>query len=134
MDATIKAYINFEGFNEDNIERHGKRITIKLPNPHLVITSTEIDHKSVREYVSFMRADFTDAELAHFEQQGRQQILQDLAKSDILEYARISATRTLVPMLQQLGYEEKDITITFSNNLQPKDIPQLIDKTNEHGR
>ena len=41
---------------------------------------------------------------------------------------------TLVPMLQQLGYEEKDITITFSNNLQPKDIPQLIDKTNEHGR
>ena len=81
-----------------------------------------------------MRADFTDAELAHFEQQGRQQILKDLEKSDILEYARISATRTLVPILQQLGYEEKDITITFSNNLQPKDIPQLIDKTNEHGR
>ena len=134
MDATIKAYINFEGFNEDNIERHGKCITIKLPNPHLVITSTEIDHKSVREYVSFMRADFTDAELAHFEQKGRQQILKDLEKSDILEYARISATRTLVPILQQLGYEEKDITITFSNNLQPKDIPQLIDKTNEHGK
>ena len=40
MDATIKAYIDFSNFSEQNVERDGDRITILLPDPQVVLTTT----------------------------------------------------------------------------------------------
>jgi len=88
----------------------------------------------VRKFVNFTRSDFTDAELSDFERQGREQILKAVPQTDILENARISATRILVPLLQQLGFAEQNIPIDFRNDLHSSDIPTLIDKTFEHGK
>lgn len=134
MDATVKSYIDFSTFSEKNVRRNGKKIEITLPDPRVTLTSTKIDHEQVRKFVNFTRSDFTDAELSDFESQGREQILKAVPQTDILENARISATRILVPLLQQLGFAEQDITIHFRNDLHSSDIPTLIDKTFEHGK
>ena len=126
MDATVKSYIDFSTFSEKNVRRNGKKIEITLPDPRVTLTSKKI--------VNFTRSDFTDAELSDFERQGREQILKAVPQTDILENARISATRILVPLLQQLGFAERDITIHFRNDLHSSDIPTLIDKTFEHGK
>ena len=134
MDATVKSYIDFSTFSEKNVRRNGKKIEITLPDPRVTLTSTKIDHEQVRKFINFTRSDFTDAELSEFERQGREQILKAVPQTDILENARISATRILVPLLQQLGFAEQDITIHFRNDLHSRDIPTLIDKTFEHGK
>ena len=134
MDATLKGYIDFADFSNENVKRNGEKIEIILPDPRITLTSTKIDHDQIRKYVSFTRSDFSDAELSDFERQGRQQILQAIPQTDILENARISATRILVPILQQLGFKEQNITISFRNDLHSNDLSTLIDKTFEHGK
>lgn len=129
VDATIKAYIDFSGFSSANVERDSTHIRITLPDPHIVLTSSRIDHKAVKQYVALTRRNFSDAELTAYERQGRDAIIKDIASTDILEQARVSAANTLVPMLQHLGYRPENITIAFSRDFSGKDIPLLIDKT-----
>ena len=123
MDATVKAYIDMEGITEDNIERNGDHLTLILPDPKLMLTSSKIQQKEIREYVGVMRSHFTDREMASYEQQGRQAIINHLADLDFLRTAQENATRVLVPLLVQLGYKEENITIAFRKNLS---IRQLI--------
>lgn len=117
MDAKIKAYIDFSEFSEQNIERNGNKITIILPDPQVVMTSSKIDQKNVKQYVGLTRAHFSDEELANYQQQGREAILQSIPDMGIEETARANAAKVLVPMLTQLGYEEQDITIAFRKDL-----------------
>ena len=105
MDAKIKAYIDFSEFSEQNIERSGNKITIILPDPQVVMTSSKIDQKNVKQYVGLTRAHFSDEELANYQQQGREAILQSIPDMGIEETARANAAKVLVPMLTQLGYE-----------------------------
>jgi len=123
MDATLKAYIDFSNFSDDNVERVGKTITILLPDPKIVMTSSKIDRDGIREYVALTRSHFTDQELTNYEQQGRKAILDNIPAQDMVEKARQDAARVLVPMLVEMGYEEKDIIIAFRKNL---NIRQLI--------
>jgi hypothetical protein len=117
MDAKIKAYIDFSDFSEKNIERNGDKITIILPDPQVVMTSSKIDQNNVKQYVGLTRAHFSDAELANYQQQGREAILQSIPDMGIEETARANAAKVLVHMLTQLGYEEQDITIAFRKDL-----------------
>ena len=117
MDAKIKAYIDFSEFSEQNIERSGNQITIILPDPQVVMTSSKIDQKNVKQYVGLTRAHFSDEELANYQQQGREAILQSIPDMGIEETARANAAKVLVPMLTQLGYEEQNITIAFRKDL-----------------
>ena len=117
MDAKIKAYIDFSEFSEQNIERSGNQITIILPDPQVVMTSSKIDQKNVKQYVGLARAHFSDEELANYQQQGREAILQSIPDMGIEETARANAAKVLVPMLTQLGYEEQNITIAFRKDL-----------------
>lgn len=117
MDAKIKAYIDFSEFSEQNIERSGNQITIILPDPQVVMTSSKIDQKNVKQYVGLTRAHFSDEELASYQQQGREAILQSIPDMGIEETARANAAKVLVPMLTQLGYEEQNITIAFRKDL-----------------
>ena len=117
MDAKIKAYIDFSTFSEQNIERQGRQITIILPDPQVVMTSSKIDQQHVKQYVGLTRAHFSDEELAGYQQQGREAILQSIPEMGIEETARANAAKVLVPMLTQLGYEEQDITIAFRKDL-----------------
>ena len=117
MDAKIKAYIDFSEFSEQNIERSGNQITIILPDPQVVMTSSKIDQKNVKQYVGLTRAHFSDEELANYQQQGREAILQSIPDMGIEETARANAAKVLVPMLTQLGYKEQNITIAFRKDL-----------------
>ena len=117
MDAKIKAYIDFSEFSEQNIERSGNQITIILPDPQVVMTSSKIDQQNVKQYVGLTRAHFSDEELANYQQQGREAILQSIPDMGIEETARANAAKVLVPMLAQLGYEEQNITIAFRKDL-----------------
>ena len=117
MDAKVKAYIDFSTFSERNIERSGDHLTIILPDPELVLTSTRIDQQAVKQYVGLTRAHFSDAELANYQQQGREAILQSLPGLGIEETARANAAKVLVPLLVQMGYHEQQVTIMFRKDL-----------------
>lgn len=124
MDATLKAYIDFADFSEENIERDGDKITILLPDPKVVLTSSKIDQKEVKSFVGLTRSHFTDKEMSDYEQQGRQAILDRIKDLGVVETAQENAARVLVPMVAQMGYKEENITIAFRKNL---DYRKLID-------
>ena len=126
IDAKLKAYIDFSDFSEKNIERDGKKITIVLPDPQVSMTSSKIDQKNVRQYVALTRSDFSDAELADYQQQGRKAIIESIPKMGILESAQRNAAKVLVPMLKELGYAEEDITIAFRKQYGPKDTFSIL--------
>ena len=128
MDATLKAYIDFSDFSESNIERNGDKITILLPDPKVVMTSSKINRDEVKEYVGLTRSHFTDKELSSYEQQGRQAILNSVPQLDIKQSAQENAARVLVPMLTEMGYREENVTIAFRKSL---DIMKLINSNLE---
>ena len=128
MDATLKAYIDFSDFSESNIERSGDKITILLPDPKVVMTSSKINREEVKEYVGLTRSHFTDKELSSYEQQGRQAILNSVPQLDIKQSAQENAARVLVPMLTEMGYREENVTIAFRKSL---DIMKLINSNLE---
>ena len=117
MDATIKAYIDFSNFSEQNVERDGDRITILLPDPQVVLTSSKINRNEIREYVGLTRSHFSDKELTGYEQQGREAILKSIPGLGIEETARENAARVLVPLLTDMGYDERNVTIAFRRDL-----------------
>lgn len=126
MDATIKAYVDFEGFSQKNVSRKGDKIEIILPDPKLVLTNSKIDHKAVKQYVSLTRSNFTDAELTKLEQQGRQSIINDISNIDLMEQAQFSAANTLIPMLIDMGFKEENIKISFRKKFTLQDLKGFI--------
>ena len=113
IDAVLKAYIDFSNFSEDNVRSEGGKIYIDLPNPHVVITSSKIDHEGIKKYVSIIRSDFSDEELALYEKQGRQDTINDIPNLGILNTARRSAASQLLPLISMLGIPQENIVITF---------------------
>ena len=134
MDATLKAYIDFANFNEDNVKKQGDKIEIILPDPHVTLTSTRINHDEIKQYVALTRSRFSDEELSSYERQGREAIIKDIPSMGMMDMARESAARTLIPMIEQMGFEESNITISFRKHYTLNDIKSLLDKTTiEHG-
>ena len=127
MNATLKAYIDFSQFSEDNVERNGRKLTILLPDPKVELTSSKINQQEIRSYVGLVRSGFSDEELTRYEQQGREAIIQSIPRLGIIDMARENAARTLVPMLQQMGYREQDITIAFRKEYRPYDIRKYLE-------
>ena len=127
MDATLKAYIDFSGFTERNIERDSNKITILRPDPKVELTSTKINQKEIRSYVGLVRAGFSDEEMTRYEQQGREAIIRSIPRLGIIEMARESAARTLVPLICQMGYREDQITIAFRKEFKPFDVRRYLE-------
>ena len=127
MDATLKAFIDFADFSEKNVRRNGEKIEITLPDPKVELTSSKINHAEIKKQVSILRANFSDEELTNYEKQGRAAILNDVPKMGIVEMARENASHTLIPMLVSMGFQEKNITITFRKQFTPVDLPRLLD-------
>lgn len=128
MDATLKGYIDFSGFSKHHVWRVGNHITIVLPDPKVMLTSTKVDHKSIKEYVSITRAYFSEKELSTYESEGREAIIASIPELGIVETARQSAARILIPLLTELGFDEDNITITFREDFDPEDLKQLLDQ------
>lgn len=129
MDATLKAYVDFKDFSAKNVNRKGEKIEIILPDPKVMLTSSKIDHEGVKQYVSFTRSNFSDAELAQYEQQGRESIIKDIPNMNLIEAAQQSAANTLVPMLTDMGFKEENIKIIFRKKFTFDDLKTLLDKT-----
>ncbi len=134
IDATLKAYIDFAAFGPDNVKKKGDKIEIILPDPKVALTSSKVDHEGIRQYVALTRSNFSDEELTSYERQGRESIIKSIPNMGIIETARESAARTLVPIITQLGYKEENVTITFRKEFTLSDLGTLLDKnTIEHG-
>ena len=128
LDVTLKAYIDFMGFDEKNVLRSGDRIVVTLPDPRVVVTSSRINHDEVKQFVSLTRSDYTSAELADFTRQGEDEILASVPQLGILEMARENAAHVLVPMLTRLGYDERNIVISFRKDFTTADMPLLLER------
>lgn len=113
IDATVKGYIDFSQFNEDNVIYDDDHLEIILPDPKAELTSTKINHDEIQRYVALLRKDFSDAELSLYEQEGRESILRSIPQMNIAEHSRVNASRILIPLLRQLDLYEENITITF---------------------
>ena len=100
LDVTLKAYIDFTGFDEKNVLRSGDRIVVTLPDPRVVVTSSRINHDEVKQFVSLTRSDYTREKAAH----------------------------VLVPMLTRLGYDEQNIVISFRKDFTTADMPLLLER------
>lgn len=129
VQATVKASIDFSKFSKDNVRKQGDKIEIVLPDPELTLTGTQIDHEGVKEKVALFRHKFTDEELTHIQQQGRQDIIKTIPQLDLMENARVNAARQIIPLVRQMGYKEENITVTFRKRFTPRDIPTLIRTT-----
>ena len=116
MDATLKAYIDFADFSEKNIRREGRKITIILPDPVIEVTGTKIDHQDIKQYVALTRENFSDEELADYERQGRASIVNSIPHADLMENARASAANVIIPMVMQMGFKDRDITVEFKTS------------------
>lgn len=126
IDAKLKAYIDFSQFSERNIERRGDHITIILPDPQVTMTSSKIDQKNVKQYVALARANFSDAEMSAYEQQGRNAIIESIPDLGIFETSQANAAKVLVPMFTAMGYEEHQVTVAFRKHYDAADIQNLI--------
>ena len=133
MDATLKAYIDMSEFSERNVEKEGGKIIVTLPDPKVMMTSSKIDQKNIKEYVGLVRSHFTDAEMTNYEQQGRAAIIESIPQLGIIPTAQENAARVLVPLITQMGYREEDITIQFRKEYGLRDIQSLINMDIEHG-
>ena len=118
--ATLKAYVDMSAIKPEDIRRDGDRIEVMMPKPHVMLTSTKIDHKEVKQYVALLRSDFTDEELTAYQSQGRKAIINDVPTSGLLDMARQSAARQLIPLIAQMGFKKENITITFSEDIKNK--------------
>lgn len=113
IEATIKSYIDFSQFSDDNVSINGKKISILLPQPQIELTSSQIDYENEKEFISWNRSNFSEEEKEEFIRQGRISILNDIAQSDLLEKSRLSAFNALLPILTSAGYTPSNITISF---------------------
>ena len=111
LDVTLKAYIDFTGFDEKNVLRSGDRIVVTLPDPRVVVTSSRINHDEVKQFVSLTRSDYTSAELADFTRQGEDEILASVPQ-----------------LLTRLGYDERNIVISFRKDFTTADMPLLLER------
>ena len=127
IDATLKAYIDFSQFSSKNVKRNGRKIEIILPDPKVELTSSRINHAEIKKQVPLLRANFSDEEMANYENQGRASILSGVPRMGIIEMSRSSAANTLIPMLANLGFAEGDITVTFRKQYSMDDLSTLID-------
>lgn len=129
MDATIKAYIDFENFSEANINRNGDMIEVVLPNPQFVMTQTKVRNEDIRKQVPLLRSDFTQEELEKYEREGRDAIQRSISQLGMLESAREGGAKILFPLLEQLGFNPENIRIIFGEDVS-KSFNTIICETN----
>ena len=131
MNATMKAYIDFGRFTEQNVHRMGRKIIITLPDPRVALTSTKIDQHEIQQQVSFFRSNFSDEEMTSFERQGREAIIANVPQTGIIDLARENAARILIPLIEQMGYREEDITISYRKDFDADDWHRIVERNDE---
>ena len=127
IEATVKTYIDFQDFSEQNIKKDGNKLEIILPDPRIEITSTRINHQEIRSSVPMLRSDFSDKELSNFELQGRDAIVKDLSKLNLIALSQIHASKILIPLFSSMGFQKENITITFKKGLNVNKLSSFVE-------
>ena len=127
IDVTFKAYVDFSQFSARNVERHDSLIHITLPAPRVILTSSSVDHEGVRQYTSMLRSGYTDHEMSELSAQGVESIIAGMGRTDIIERARESAARVIIPLMVQLGYRPDHVVVTFRQGLDLTDPAVFYD-------
>lgn len=133
IDATLKAYIDFSKFSDNNLRKNGDKVEVILPDPQIMMTATKVDHKGVRQYVPLTRGNFSDEELTQYSTQGRTAIINDIPSLGLMETSREHAARTIIPILKGMGFKEENIKVTFRKQMTIDDIRQFITKGEPNG-
>ncbi len=126
VDAKIKAYIDFSEFSEADVVRDGDKVEIFLPEPKITLTSSKVRNEDIKKYSKVFAADFTDEELTDYNRQGRKDIIEAIPKYGLLENAQEGAANVLIPLLEQLGYKQENITVTFRKEFSVADILRMV--------
>lgn len=126
VEAVIKGYVDFGDFSKDNVRIDSGRVTVILPDPVVEVTSTKIDHENIKEYVSFTRPAFSQAELSMIEKQGRASIVAAIPRMGILDDTRRSASDMIWPMLMAMGYEPEAVSVIFRSDFTPEEYADRI--------
>lgn len=124
--GVLKGYVDLSTITEKNIVRHGDSIEIILPDPKIELTSTAISAKEIKEKTGILRSDYSDAELTAIEQRGRDSLIAEIPRLGLMENARMSAARILIPLLEQTGYDRSKIRVTFSSAASTLNSPGYI--------
>ncbi len=130
IDVTLKGYIDFSDFSVNNVQREGDLLVITLPDPKVTITASKIDHQQARQFVSLTRSNFTTDEVTRLAHQGVDSIRSHANSFGIIELARASAARTLVPIAQRLGYAENNVVVRYRKEFNKSDWKQIVKPLN----
>ena len=71
----------------------------------------------MRQYTSLFRSGYTDREMSELTKQGVESIISGIGKTDIIERARESAARFIIPLMVRLGYRSDYVVVTFRSDL-----------------
>lgn len=130
IDVTLKGYIDFSDFSVNNVQREGDLLVITLPDPKVTITASKIDHQQARQFVSLTRSNFTTDEVTRLAHQGVDSICSHANSFGIIELARASAARTLIPIAQRLGYAENNVVVRYRKEFNKSDWKQIVKPLN----
>ncbi len=130
ISATAKAFIDLGKIKREDIIKRGDRLEIILPDPEIMLTSTTIDHKGVKQKVGILRHNFTDEEMTRLQHQGRKEIIESISRTNIVADAQRNAAILIVPIAVQCGFAEGNVTVTFRKDFRPGDINMLIRQLN----
>lgn len=125
IDVTLKGYVDFSTFTTSNVIYSDSLCIINLPNPKIEVTSSKIDHKGTRQYISMTRSKFSEAEISRLATQGEDTIINHIKDYGIIDQTRESCARTLMPILTVMGFKENNVIIRFSSKFTDADIRRL---------
>ncbi len=126
LEATLKAYVDFSDFSEKNIKRKGDKLEVILPDPKIMLTQTKVNHEAIKKHEDWFSPNYTDEEMMKLTAQGRSDIMDSIPKMNIIPTAQEAAAKVLVPLLEQLGFKEENITITFRKEFIFDEIKRML--------
>ena len=97
-----------------------------LPDPKVMMTQTKVINEEIKKNVPLLRSDFTDEELTNYEAQGRNDIIAAIPQMNIIPTAQEGAAKVMIPLLEQLGFKQENIKVTFRKDFTFDEIKRFI--------
>ncbi len=118
--ADVKAGLDFDAFNPETdiaVDKKANSVSIKLPAPS--ITSFVVDVNDIKEEYNVttgIRKEFKQEEKNMIVDHGRQEIEKAIPELGILDDARENAVKRFTNLVQQLGFNQVNITFAEKQN------------------
>lgn len=122
VEATLKAGIDLQLIQAEDVSIDGNKISIILPGPKLISMQIPPDKiKVAYEEVGLLRTGFDNAERDALLAQAEKQISAAIAETGIFTTTEQNTRQVLTAFLQKLGYEQ--ISISFGHKAQNNPTP-----------